>query len=112
MFPVPQKYYVPQRIRDGYQERLLAAGLWKAFVEENTESPFPRDVKPVETKKEGLAKNLVFSQAFEREKVGILEFASRISFIITIYQVLQKAQTELDIYQKLLDGKSFIFHSQ
>ncbi len=85
MFPVPQKYYVPQRIRDGYHERLLAAGLWKAFVEENAELHFPRDVKPVEAKKEGLSKNPVFSQAFEREKVGFLEFASQISFIITIY---------------------------
>ncbi|KJA27465.1 hypothetical protein HYPSUDRAFT_179521 [Hypholoma sublateritium FD-334 SS-4] len=93
MFPVPQKYYVPQRIRDSYRERLLAAGLWKNFVEETAESPFPRDVKPLETKKE-LHKNPAISQAFERGKV------------------LQKVQTELDIYQKLLDGKSFIFRNQ
>lgn len=70
MFPVPQKYYVPQRIRDSYHERLLAAGLWKAFAEETAESPFPRDVKPLETKKEELHNNSAISQAFEREKVG------------------------------------------
>ncbi|KAF8969846.1 Tom37 C-terminal domain-containing protein [Flammula alnicola] len=93
MFPVPQKYYVPRRIRDSYHQRLLTAGLWKPFVEEKSpESPFTRDTKPVE--KEGLTKNPTLSQAFEREKL------------------MERARTELDIYQELLDDRHFVFQNQ
>lgn len=28
MLPVPQRYYVPRRIRDSYRPRLEAVGLW------------------------------------------------------------------------------------
>jgi sorting and assembly machinery component 37 len=70
MFPVPQKYYVPTRIRDSYHQRLLAAGLWKPFAEETpVDSPFPRDTTPAKNKKEDIKSNPTLSRAFEREKV-------------------------------------------
>lgn len=73
LFSVPQKYYVPGRIRDGYFPRLVAAGLWKAAVEEkSSETPFPREVKFPE--KEKLSKNTTLSLAFDKEKVGIADF--------------------------------------
>jgi sorting and assembly machinery component 37 len=28
MLPVPQRYYVPRRIKEGYRPRLEAVGLW------------------------------------------------------------------------------------
>ncbi|KAF9475862.1 hypothetical protein BDN70DRAFT_953795 [Pholiota conissans] len=95
MFAVPQKYYAPTRIRDTYHQRLLAAGLWKPFADEPlVDSPFAREIKPVEKKKQEIKKNPALSQAFEREKV------------------LEKARTELDIYRELLDDKDFIFQDR
>jgi len=68
MFPVPQKYYVPRRIRDAHFPKLEAAGLWSAPIEEKpTEKPFQKD-KPV-VKKESLKKNSTIAQTFERQKV-------------------------------------------
>ncbi|KDR73498.1 hypothetical protein GALMADRAFT_251207 [Galerina marginata CBS 339.88] len=91
--PVPQKYYVPRRIQDLYVPRLKAAGLWKVHVEEKpAETPFPRDVKPLE--KEKLAKNATLSRAFDRERV------------------LERAQADLDIYKDLLDSRLFVFQNQ
>lgn len=69
MFPVPQKYYVPRRMRNSYYSRLASAGLWKQVIEEEKpqKEKFPRDVKPAE--KERLSANTTFSQAFDKEKV-------------------------------------------
>lgn len=70
LYPVPQKYYVPRRIRDSYHLRLLAAGLWQPFVEDpekSKESPFSQEARP--PTKEELAKNPVLSRAFNKEKV-------------------------------------------
>lgn len=69
MFPVPQKYYAPQRIRAGYHSKLDAAGLWNSLVEEKPED------KPFQKEKikshEPLKANAAVSQAFEKEKVRI-----------------------------------------
>jgi len=70
MFQIPQKYYVPRRIRDSYFPRLEASGLWRRVVEEEekpAEKPFPRDVRLAEKVK--LTKNTSLSLAFDKEKV-------------------------------------------
>jgi sorting and assembly machinery component 37 len=75
MFPIPQKYYVPGRMRNAYFQRLVAAGLWKETTEEKpSESPFPRDAKPLEETK---LKNVsTLSRAFDREKVQVIQATS------------------------------------
>ena len=37
--PIPQRYYVPNRIRESYKPRLEAAGLWPAEAEVSSEEP-------------------------------------------------------------------------
>lgn len=75
MFPIPQKYYVPGRMRDTYFQRLIAAGLWKETTEEKpSESTFPRDAKPLE--KTTLKNISTLSRAFDREKVQVIQAAS------------------------------------
>jgi len=69
MYPVPQKYYVAQRIRNGYYPKLQASGLWNSFTEENaTKSPFQKDKIPKIN--EGIKNNTSLTQAFERERVS------------------------------------------
>ena len=65
MFPVPQKYYVPRRIRDTYIPRLEAVGLWNQPEEEITkEQSFEKQQEslPVQSLKS-------VAQAFRRERV-------------------------------------------
>jgi len=91
IFPVPQKYYVPRRIRDTYIPRLEAVGLWNLPVEENPkENPFNQKSLPVEN----IKSNTTVSQAFQRERV------------------LEKARAELDIYNQLLSGKEYVFQNR
>ncbi|KAF4615516.1 hypothetical protein D9613_002752 [Agrocybe pediades] len=91
IFPVPQKYYVPRRMRDSYFPRLEASGLWKSVVEEEkpTEKPFPRDVRPAEKKK--LSNDASLSLAFDKEKT------------------LTRARAELDIYAELIGDQPYTF---
>ncbi|KAH7913757.1 hypothetical protein BJ138DRAFT_563355 [Hygrophoropsis aurantiaca] len=87
VLPIPQRFYVPQRIRDSHRPRLEAAGLWNLpGIEEEKKSPFERKEKnndddPKET----------FVRAFEREKVS------------------EKTRTILDIYSRLLGDKPVFF---
>jgi sorting and assembly machinery component 37 len=37
MMPIPQRYYVPNRIRESYRLRLEAAGLWSTETEGSSE---------------------------------------------------------------------------
>jgi len=109
MFPVPQKYYVPRRIRDAHFPKLEAAGLWSAPIEEKpTEKPFQKD-KPV-VKKESLKKNSTIAQTFERQKVCSSLPGGRI--LLTCLKVLERGRAEFDIYHSLLEGKSAVFHAQ
>ncbi|KAH9842744.1 uncharacterized protein C8Q71DRAFT_734228 [Rhodofomes roseus] len=69
MLPVPQRYYVPNRIRESYQPRLEAAELWdipgiEQEEEEDRISALRRDRRK---KKETKAQK--FKRVFEREKV-------------------------------------------
>jgi len=93
IFPVPQKYYVPRRIRATYIPRLEAVGLWNSSVEENTrENPFQNQQKSLPVK--NLKSNATVSLAFQRERV------------------LEKARAELDIYNLLLSGKEYVFQNR
>ena len=68
MFPVPQKYYVPRRIRDTYVPRLEAVGLWNPPVEEKVkEKSFQNQQKGLPI--EDIKSNATVSQAFQSEKV-------------------------------------------
>lgn len=63
--PVPQKYYVPGRIREAYRPRLEAAGLWRLpDAEEEQLGMFERDKKKKRNYK------VTFERAFAREMVG------------------------------------------
>ncbi|KAF8798160.1 hypothetical protein BYT27DRAFT_7265267 [Phlegmacium glaucopus] len=93
MFPVPQKYYVPRRIRDTYIPRLEAVGLWTIPLEENTtEKSFQSQQKSLPTG--NIKSNTTVSQAFQREKVT------------------EKARAELEIYNQLLSGKEYVFQNR
>jgi sorting and assembly machinery component 37 len=65
MFPVPQKYYVPGRIRDTYIPRLEAVGLWNLPEEENNKEKKPQRSFSIGN----LKSNKTVSQAFQRERV-------------------------------------------
>ena len=69
MYPVPQRYFVPSRIRNGYYHRLNAAGLWSVVLkreEKAVEKPFQKEKTP---ELRGIKKSTKVTQAFEREKV-------------------------------------------
>ncbi|KAF9218227.1 hypothetical protein BS17DRAFT_237243 [Gyrodon lividus] len=84
--PIPQKYYVPGRIRETYRPRLEALGLWcLPAVEEEEKSPFSKEEKKQEDHKG------TFARVFEREKI------------------LEKARTTLGVHTRLLDGRQFFF---
>jgi sorting and assembly machinery component 37 len=112
MYPVPQKYYVPRRIRDTYIPRLEAVGLWNLPVEEKVkEKPFHNQQKGLPI--EDIKSNTKISQAFQSEKV-IFKFSLYIhSFLNVCYeQVIVKARAELDIYNQLLSGKEYVFQNR
>ena len=68
MFPVPQKYYVPRRIRDTYIPRLEAVGLWNFPVEEKViKKSFQNQQESLPI--EDIKSNTTVSQAFQSEKV-------------------------------------------
>lgn len=67
IFPVPQKYYVPSKMREAYQPRLESAGLWSQLppVEEKKKTPFEKELRKrraFDTKK--------VQRTFIREKVS------------------------------------------
>lgn len=67
LFPVPQRYFVPSKLREAYQPRLESAGLWFPTLpddEEKKKTPFEKQLrqKPTLNKKKLL-------MTFQREKV-------------------------------------------
>jgi len=88
MFPVPQRYYVPGRMRECHKARLEAAGLWNLpEVEKQEKKPFKRLSKSTKEKVD----SRTYLQTFEREKV------------------LEKARESMDIYARLLGSNDFFF---
>jgi hypothetical protein len=70
MLPIPQRYYVPGRIRDSYRPRLEASGLWNLPGVEEEKGAFKETKKP-----EIQDRNTKYVKVFEREKVrAILGF--------------------------------------
>jgi len=93
MFSVPQKYYVPRRIRDTYIPRLESVGLWNLLVEDNTtEKPFQK--QQTSSPIENIKSNTTVTGAFQREKV------------------IEKARAEFEIYNQLLSGKEYVFQNR
>ncbi|KAI6109524.1 hypothetical protein F5141DRAFT_1115148 [Pisolithus sp. B1] len=88
LMPIPQRYYVPGRIRESYRRRLETSGLWRSpATEQEHKSPFAKNEKKRDDH------TSTFTRAFEREKV------------------MEKARTILDLYARLLDGKKFLFEA-
>jgi sorting and assembly machinery component 37 len=66
-YKIPQSYYVPRRIRQVYQARLKANGLWSTSTEEG-EVEKPKRFGEKETEKDDPKE--IFKNAFQRERVG------------------------------------------
>ncbi|KAJ7087838.1 hypothetical protein C8R44DRAFT_649821 [Mycena epipterygia] len=84
--PVPQRYYVPSRIRNTRRPRLEAAGLW------NQPTAEPKNLG-------GSPKNFpdhkeTIAQTFQRDKV------------------LQTTRDSLDMYARLLGKNQFVYHGR
>ncbi|EIN07269.1 hypothetical protein PUNSTDRAFT_104876 [Punctularia strigosozonata HHB-11173 SS5] len=96
--PIPQRYYVPSRIRASYRPRLEASELWGIPEPEEKESETHglwRKKKDSEVEEEAKeARKHTFKKVFEREKV------------------LEKARATLDIYVRLLGERSFFYHNR
>ncbi|KDQ33461.1 hypothetical protein PLEOSDRAFT_20363 [Pleurotus ostreatus PC15] len=91
MQPIPQRYYLPDRIRASYRPRLEAAGLWNLpGIEQQEKKPFEKPKAKVEP--ENLKEKYV--RVFERQKVE------------------EKASALFDVYARLLGDKQYFFQSQ
>jgi sorting and assembly machinery component 37 len=71
MLPIPQRYYVPGRIRESYKPRLEAAGLWNPPCWPERELAHDRSrfglKKPVKSEQDTKEK---MKRAFAREQVN------------------------------------------
>ncbi|KAJ6497039.1 hypothetical protein C8R47DRAFT_1113602 [Mycena vitilis] len=83
--PVPQRYYVPARIRTMYRPRLEATGLWNNK---------PTEPKSFLSSKSSANSNEQIAQRFQQEKV------------------VQTARDCLDMYARLLGENQFVFHER
>jgi sorting and assembly machinery component 37 len=91
MFPLPQRSFVPARIREVYKPRLEAAGLW-SIPEPKKETTKPFQQVSQEAEKAENAN--IFLQAFDKEKAA------------------EKAKFTLDIYSRLLKEPYFSGHDR
>ncbi|KAF9647567.1 hypothetical protein BDM02DRAFT_3270177 [Thelephora ganbajun] len=93
MMPIPQRYYVPNRIRELYKPRLEAVGLWPAENEASSEqsklgASLLGRPPPLKDPKE-VARN-----------------------VFALEQTLEKARACLDTYKKLLNDHIFFDHEK
>ncbi|KAI0748105.1 Tom37 C-terminal domain-containing protein [Daedaleopsis nitida] len=93
MLPIPQRYYVPSRIRTSYKARLEAAELWHV-PEDEDEPEEPRNVLGRRRKQRPENEPHKFKTALEREKV------------------IEKARALFDVYDRLLGGQVFFMGSE
>lgn len=69
MLPIPQRYYVPTRIRESYQPRLEAVNLWNLpGIEQAEEEQKHKFWEKAKAPVEGEPKEK-FKSVFERERV-------------------------------------------
>lgn len=74
VMPVPQRYYVPARIRSVYRPRLEAGGLWSLpAIDREKENPFAHERPPPDHKD-------AFARVFEQQRVSFLSSSSSSSF--------------------------------
>lgn len=103
MLPIPQRYYVPERLRNSYKPRLEAAGLWSASTSETdndeTRSAFQKISKPKRKDKQAKQKA---KKAFEREKVHYFLLPSPPSTFSTLVRSLRKQEQSLTVIQNSL----------
>jgi sorting and assembly machinery component 37 len=64
MLPVPQRYYVPRRIKETYRPRLEAVGLWLIANEPEDRQDGRKAERP-----KGETNEEKFKRAFEQAKV-------------------------------------------
>ncbi|EJF65843.1 hypothetical protein DICSQDRAFT_177268 [Dichomitus squalens LYAD-421 SS1] len=93
MLPVPQRYYVPSRVRKSHKPRLEAAGLWHV-PEVEGEPEEPRRVLGRRKKQHAPNEAHKFKTAFERENV------------------VEKARAVFDVYDRLLGDHQFFTGSE
>ncbi|EIW60369.1 uncharacterized protein TRAVEDRAFT_145706 [Trametes versicolor FP-101664 SS1] len=97
MLPVPQRYYVPNRLRASHKTRLQAVELWDVPEDEEEEEEEQRRVVFGRRKKFKLgptAQTLHCKKSFEREKV------------------VEKAKALFEVYDKLLGDYQFFNGSE
>lgn len=66
MLPLPQRYYVPDRIRETYKARLQAVDLWDVSADEK---------EGEKRAKAGPQRNDVASMAFGKEKASTIFYS-------------------------------------
>ena len=95
LFPIPQRYYVPNRLRLQYKPRLEAAGLWNAHTEEAEQEKRDHELRGTgpsgPSSSLGLRGNIEIQDAFGREKL------------------LDRARRSLNILSDLLGDKPYFF---
>jgi len=103
LYPVPQRYYVPSRLRALYAPRLDASGLWSLAGEELEdteaerklqESRFPRDAAPRSSQPPPLDRIKIWKNTFFRERVA------------------ERTRVAFEPYARLLHEKSFFFYDR
>jgi sorting and assembly machinery component 37 len=107
--PIPQRYYVPNRIRELYKPRLEAVGLWPTETETlSGRSKFGASLlgkPPPKKDPKEIARNV-----FALEQVRFLPFSNILC--LELPQTLEKARACLDTYTKLLNGRMFFYHEK
>ncbi|KAL1741320.1 hypothetical protein HDZ31DRAFT_45690 [Schizophyllum fasciatum] len=85
--PIPQRYYMPGRIRELHRPRLTTAGLWNPGADDGERRPLKEAIKPRPSQ------SASYARAFEREKA------------------LEKARSSLDVYARRLQSNKLFFSS-
>ncbi|OBZ75522.1 Ubiquitin thioesterase OTU1 [Grifola frondosa] len=91
MLPLPQRYYVPHRVRESFKPRLEAVELWNVPGIEQEEDEDRRSAFRLLKKKKDQPRSEKFKKVFERERV------------------LEKARAVFDVYAKLLGDRSLFY---
>lgn len=85
--PIPQRYYMPGRIRELHQPRLTTTGLWNPSASATERKPLKEAIRPRPSQ------TASFARAFEREKA------------------LEKARSSFDVYARRLESSVLFFSS-